>query len=137
MRFIKPFLRFVALVTIANTITLQNVQVRDTYYPDTRIDSIGGGWNSTAWSTYDANASEPSYKGRWDRQHVSWWAAPGLRFGFEGEDVAITFGQYTSNGGLVAHRVGGWDWQFTNITTNVTHHLVTASTPGLDLTQPD
>lgn len=63
--------------------------------------------------------------------------APGLKFGFQGQDVAITFGEYTSQGVLVAYRVAGLDWQFTNITTNATHHFVSPSTPGLNETLPD
>lgn len=60
--------------------------------------------------------------------------APGLKFGFTGQDVAITFGPYTSPGVLIAYRVGGLDWQFTNITANATHRLVSPSTPGINTT---
>jgi len=136
----KLFQYLGAILTFAaasKAVILQNGQVRDTHYLDTQIQNMGSGWNSTAWTTYGANASELSYKGRWDSQHISWWAAPGLKFAFEGQDVAITFGQYTSNNVLVAYRVGGLDWQFTNITTNATHHLVSAATSGLNLTRQD
>jgi hypothetical protein len=62
--------------------------------------------------------------------------APGLKFGFTGQDVAITFGPYTSPGVLVAYRVAGLDWQLTNITANATHHFISPTTPGLNLTLP-
>lgn len=52
---------------------LQNGQVReDTNYPDTRIPTVSA--NGTAWKTYGPNATELSYKGRWDSKHISWWA---------------------------------------------------------------
>jgi hypothetical protein len=51
---------------------LQNGQVRETHFLDTKIDRIDA--NSTAWRTYGANATELSYKGRWDSKHISWWA---------------------------------------------------------------
>ena len=137
MGLLRVFWTVTSIVAAVNAVILQNGQVRETHFLDTRTDSIGNGWNATAWSTYGANSTELSYKGRWDSQYISWWAAPGLKFAFEGEDVAITFGQYTSNGVLVAYRVGGLDWQFTNITANATHHLVAPSTPGLNLTQAD
>lgn len=47
---------------------LQNGQVRDTDYPDTRIDL-----EDFSFNTYLANATEISYKGRWDSKYVSWW----------------------------------------------------------------
>jgi hypothetical protein len=55
----------------ASTI-LQNGQVRETHFLNTKIDPIGT--NSTGWRTYGANATEISYKGRWDSKHISWWA---------------------------------------------------------------
>jgi hypothetical protein len=55
----------------ASTI-LQNGQARETHFLDTKIDRIDT--NSTAWKTYGANATELSYKGRWDSKHISWWA---------------------------------------------------------------
>lgn len=63
--------------------------------------------------------------------------APGLKFGFEGQNVAITFGEHTSQGVLIAYRVAGLDWQFTNITAGATHHLVSPNTPGLSATLPN
>ncbi|KAF2130937.1 acetylxylan esterase [Dothidotthia symphoricarpi CBS 119687] len=135
MRLVSTLQSFLALATLASSVILQNGQVRETNYPDTKIASIGS--NTTGWKTYGPNATELSYKGRWDKKHISWWAAPGLKFGFEGQDVAITFGEYTSQGVLIAYRVAGLDWQFTNVTANATHHLVSPSTPGLNATLPD
>ncbi|KAF2281468.1 uncharacterized protein EI97DRAFT_429490 [Westerdykella ornata] len=65
------------------------------------------------------------------------YRAPGLKFGFTGQDVAITFGEHTSPGVLIAFRVGGRDWQFTNVTASSTHHLVSPNTPGLNATLPN
>jgi hypothetical protein len=62
--------------------------------------------------------------------------APGLKFGFTGEQVAITFGPSTSDSTLVGYRIDGQDWQFTNITTNATHLLVSSATPGVNLSSP-
>ena len=51
--------------------------------------------------------------------------------------MAITFGNHTSPGVLIAYRVSGLDWQFTNITAGGTHHLVSPQrTPGLNATLP-
>lgn len=47
---------------------LQNGQVRITDYPDTKIDP-----SAYSFTTYQPNASEISYKGRWDANFVSWW----------------------------------------------------------------
>lgn len=62
--------------------------------------------------------------------------APGLKFGFEGQNVGISFGNLTSDGVLIAYRIAGLDWQLTNITAGATHHLVSPTTPGLNSTQP-
>lgn len=62
--------------------------------------------------------------------------APGLKFGFTGEEVAITFGPLTTDTTLIGYRIDGEDWQFTNVTTNATHLLVSPSTPGVNLTTP-
>lgn len=64
-------------------------------------------------------------------------SAPGLKFGFTGETVAITFGNLTSDGVLVGYRLSGLDWMFTNITAGATHLLVSsATTDGANLTWP-
>ncbi|KAI9696144.1 MAG: Histidine biosynthesis bifunctional protein hisB [Bogoriella megaspora] len=107
---------------------LQNGQVRPTDYPNTTVPI------DESWTTYSPNATEISYKGRWDDQYISWWSAPGLKFGFTGSAVAITFGRYTDNGNLIAYRYGGEDWMLTNVTANSTHQLITSSTPGYNLT---
>ena len=131
------FQAIASIIATVNAVILQDGQVRERHFLDTRIDDIGNEWNSTVWNTYRANSSALSYKGRWDSQRISWWAASGLRIGFEGEDVAITFRQYTSNCVLVAYRVGGLRLQFTNVTANATHHLVTLPLTDLNFTQTD
>jgi hypothetical protein len=59
-----------------------------------------------------------------------------LKFGFTGEYVAITFGPLTTDTTLIGYRIDGQDWQFTNVTTNATHLLVSPSTLGVNLTTP-
>lgn len=63
---------FTSLASFSASTILQNGQVRKTHFLDTKIDRIDA--NSTAWKTYSANATEISYKGRWDSKHISWWA---------------------------------------------------------------
>ena len=125
---------FTALISTAAATILQNGQVRPNDYPDTTIASISS--NNHHWTTYAPNASELSYKGRWDHQYISWWSAPGLKFGFQAHDVAISFGNYTSEGVLIAYRIDGQDWMLTNVTANTTHLLVTPETIGYNLTTP-
>lgn len=48
---------------------LQNGQVRDVIFPDTKINA-----SEHEFETYPADASELSYKGRWDSNKVSWWS---------------------------------------------------------------
>jgi hypothetical protein len=62
--------------------------------------------------------------------------APGIKFGYTGQTVAISFGNLTSNGVLVGYRIGGLDWMFTNITAGATHLLVSPETPGSSQTGP-
>lgn len=50
--------------------------------------------------------------------------------------MAISFGSQTSNGVLVAYRIGGLDWMFTNVTAGGTHLLVSPATPGSNLAGP-
>lgn len=57
------------LCALATGTILQNGQVRITNYPDTKIDV-----SSYEFKTYDADATELSYKGRWDSKKVSWWS---------------------------------------------------------------
>ncbi|KAH0169299.1 SGNH hydrolase, partial [Aureobasidium melanogenum] len=41
--------------------------------------------SNSNWTSFAPNATEISYKGRWDTNHISWWLAPGLKFGFTGD----------------------------------------------------
>jgi len=116
---------------LASATILQNGQVRDTAFANTSIASVNSNSN---WTSYAPNATEISYKGRWDTQHISWWSAPGLKLGFTGHKLAISFGRYTSAGVLVAYRFAGQDWMFSNVTANSTHQFVDASTLGFNLT---
>lgn len=116
---------------LASATMLQNGQIRDTAFANTSIASVNSNSN---WTSYGPNATEISYKGRWDTQHISWWSAPGLKLGFTGDKLAISFGQYTSAGVLVAYRFAGQDWMFSNVTANSTHQFVDASTLGFNLT---
>lgn len=122
-----------AWLSVASATIFQNQQVRITDYPDTTIASIG---SNSSWVTYPPNASELSYKGRWDDKYISWWSAPGLKFGFQADQVAINFGNYTSAGVLIAYRLDGQDWMLTNVTANSTSLLVTPQTTGYNLTTP-
>lgn len=63
-------------------------------------------------------------------------SAPGIKFAYTGQTVAITFGQYTNTGVLVAYRIDGMDWMFTNVTAGATHLLVSPDTPGSNLVYP-
>lgn len=128
----KICLLTLTILGIASATILQNGQIRAGTYPSTAIDAI---WPSDEeWRTYPPSAEELSYKGRWDDQYISWWSAPGLKFGFQAENVAISFGPHTSEGVLIAYRLDGQDWTLTNVTANSTHHLVKPSTPGYNLT---
>lgn len=109
----------------------QNTQQRDDPYPgQATVVTLDDG----AWNTYPANASEISYKGRWDSKHISWWSAPGIKVGFTGDNLALSFGQYTSEGVLTAWRLDGQDWQFANVTANTTYQYIDADTTGFNLT---
>ncbi|KAK5115430.1 hypothetical protein LTR85_009890 [Meristemomyces frigidus] len=121
-------------LSLASATILQNGQVRPNDYPSTAISAISS-YNSS-WHTYSPGSPELSYKGRWDHKYISWWSAPGLKFGFQADQVAISFGKYTSDGVLVAYRLGGQDWMLTNVTANSTHLFVTPSTTGYNLTTP-
>jgi hypothetical protein len=63
-------------------------------------------------------------------------SAAGVKFGYTGQTVAITFGQTTNSGTLIAYRIGGMDWLLTNVTAGATHLLVTPSHPGADQSWP-
>ncbi|KAL9114850.1 MAG: hypothetical protein Q9227_001093 [Pyrenula ochraceoflavens] len=132
MRVLALFSVLASLATIAQATIFQNEQVRDDPYPGQA--TIVTAANSSAWRTYPPNATEISYKGRWDSRYISWWSAPGIKFGFTGDNIALSFGQYTSQGVLLAWRLDGQDWQFANVTANSTYQFVSA-TLGANLTQ--
>jgi hypothetical protein len=123
-----------ALGSLASATILQNGQIRPNNYLDTAINPIVS--TDSSWTTYSASAEELSYKGRWDHQYISWWSAPGLKFGFQASKIAVSFGNYTSKGVLVAYRIDGQDWMLTNVTANSTHLFVTPETTGYNLTTP-
>jgi lysophospholipase L1-like esterase len=60
--------------------------------------------------------------------------APGLKFGFTGDKVAITFGEHTTPKVLVGYRLDGRDWQFTNLTAKATHQFISSTTSGFNKT---
>lgn len=95
MRFLSVFASCLALVSAE---ILQNGQLRSNPYPGqpVKVDLT----SASGWKAYPANASQLSYKGRWDDQYISWWSAPGLVFGFTGSDVAISFGKWTDSEGV-------------------------------------
>ncbi|OJJ54272.1 hypothetical protein ASPSYDRAFT_50320 [Aspergillus sydowii CBS 593.65] len=130
MRFLLALL--VAISIVAATI-LENGQPRLNPYPGHA--QLLGTEVGEGWKTYGADADEISYKGRWDREHVSWWSAPGIKFAFTGKKLALSFGNHTSDGVLVAYRIGGQDWQFANVTANNSYQFVGPWTTGLNLTE--
>ena len=125
------FSSLAAFAGIASATIFQNGQERITNYPDTKIDP-----KKYDFKSYSPGSSEISYKGRWDSKFISWFSAPGLKFAFTGKVVAISFGKYTIDTTLVAYRISGQDWQFTNVTSGATHLLVSPDTPSVDLTAP-
>ncbi|KAF2839779.1 hypothetical protein M501DRAFT_933170 [Patellaria atrata CBS 101060] len=123
-----------AFASLASATIIENGRPRDVHFPDTSITSISG--NDSSWKSYGPNATEISYKGRWDSKYISWWSAPGIKFGYTGDKIALSFGQHTSPGTLIGYRIDGQDWLFTNVTGGKTHLLVTKNTPGFNLTLP-
>ncbi|WQF82882.1 Putative SGNH hydrolase superfamily, CtCE2-like domain-containing protein [Colletotrichum destructivum] len=120
-----------ACVFAVKATILENGRPRVTDFIDTKVDLAAGDYK-----TYDADAEEISYKGRWDSKKISWWAAPGIKFGFTGQTVAVTFGDQTISSTLVAYRIAGLDWMHTNVTAGATHLFVSPETPGIELTGP-
>ncbi|KAK6355167.1 hypothetical protein TWF696_004285 [Orbilia brochopaga] len=124
-----------ALACVATTVATiwENGQTRLNPYPAVGqaalIPSIPA--NSLSWRTYPANSPEIGYKGRWCSRYISWWAAPGLKFRYTGSNVAISFGEYTSDKVLLAWRISGLPWNFSNVTANSTYQFVSSSTPGI------
>jgi hypothetical protein len=65
---------FLAISLVAATI-LENGQPRLDPYPG-QAQLLENGVKE-GWKTYDADAKEISYKGRWDEQHISCrWSPP-------------------------------------------------------------
>ncbi|OOO06664.1 major facilitator superfamily MFS_1 [Aspergillus oryzae] len=88
-----------------------------------------------SWKSYGADASEISYKGRWDSTYTSWWSVPGVKFGFTGDKLAVSFGEHTSKDVLVAYRIGGLDWEFSNVTANSAYQFVEPGSSALNETE--
>ncbi|KAL4983319.1 SGNH hydrolase-type esterase domain-containing protein [Aspergillus falconensis] len=130
---LRIFLPLFLTVTLVATTILENGQRRLDPYPG-QAQLLEDGVEE-GWKTYDADAEEISYKGRWDKQHISWWSAPGIKFAFTGERMALSFGEHTDDGVLVAYRIGGQDWQFSNVTAGGTYQFVGPWTNGLNLTE--
>ncbi|KAL4939214.1 hypothetical protein BDV06DRAFT_214485 [Aspergillus oleicola] len=109
----------IALSFVTATI-LENGQPRLNPYPG-QAQLLGSGLHDN-WNVYDADAEEISYKGRWDDQHISC------------KPLALSFGEHTSSGVLVAYRIAGLDWQFTNVTANNAYEFVGPWVAGLNTT---
>ena len=131
MRFLLPCVSLLA--SLVSATIYQNTQIRADPYPGqaTLITAA-----ASQWKTYAPSSAEISYKGRWDSKFISWWSAPGIKFGFTGSNVALSFGNYTDAGVLLAWRIDGQDWQFSNVTANSTYQFVSAGTTGANLTDP-
>ncbi|OOQ88723.1 acetylxylan esterase [Penicillium brasilianum] len=50
--------------------------------------------------------------------------APGIKVEFTGDKLAVSFGPSTTDGVLVAYRLGSLDWQFSNVTADATYQFV-------------
>ncbi|KKK18229.1 hypothetical protein ARAM_002979 [Aspergillus rambellii] len=123
-------LAFISWSQWVSATILQNGQVRENPYPGQAVTiELDGNWRN-----YTRDAPEISYKGRWDSYYTSWWSVPGIKFAFTGEKLAIGFGQNTSDGVLVAYRLGGMNWQFSNVTADSTCQFIGPWTPGLNET---
>ncbi|KAL3480881.1 SGNH hydrolase-type esterase domain-containing protein [Aspergillus californicus] len=118
----------------ASATILENGQPRIDPYPG-QIQLLETGINEAEWNTYGPDADEISYKGRWDEKHISCYRAPGVKFAFTGQKLALSFGEHTVNGVLLAYRIGGQDWQFVNVTANDSYQFVGPSTTGVNLTE--
>ncbi|KAF3936984.1 hypothetical protein ABW19_dt0208982 [Dactylella cylindrospora] len=127
MRFLLVLLSCFSLVTAT---ILENGQPRLDPYPGqaTKIPNISD--DDKNWKTYPPDAHQIGYKGRWCSKYVSWWAGPGIKFRYGGDDLAITFGEYTSNGVLLAWRISGQPWNFANVTAGDTYQFINKDTPG-------
>ncbi|EWC46780.1 hypothetical protein DRE_04025 [Drechslerella stenobrocha 248] len=131
MRWPFSFAAITFVCAFLSTATIiENGQVRLNPYPGqaTKIYSIKS--NDSAWRTYQRNAPEIGYKGRWCANYISWWAAPGIKFGYTGDNIAVTFGKDTSHNVLLAWRVSGLPWNFANVTADATYHFVKPGFPA-------
>ncbi|KAL4867982.1 hypothetical protein BDV12DRAFT_186266 [Aspergillus spectabilis] len=130
----RVVLFFLLLISSTIATILENGQPRLDPYPG-QAHLLENGVDEKNWKTYGADAEEISYKGRWDEKHISWWSAPGVKFAFTGEKLALSFGEHTVNSVLVAYRIGGQDWQFANVTANDAYQFVGPWTTGVNLTE--
>ncbi|GES59898.1 GDSL-like lipase/acylhydrolase domain protein [Aspergillus terreus] len=69
------------------------------------------------------------------RRIERWLGIPGIKLGFTGNNLSINFGPETSENVLVAYRIGGLDWEFSNVTANATYQFVGPWTTALNTTQ--
>ncbi|KAK6351449.1 hypothetical protein TWF718_004609 [Orbilia javanica] len=127
MRFIPALL---ACVSLATATILENGQPRLNPYPGQAVKIPNIADNDPNWKTYPPDAHQISYKGRWCSKYISWWSSPGINFRYGGDDVAITFGEHTSNGVLLAWRISGQPWNFANVTAGDTYQFINKDTPG-------
>ncbi|KAF3285584.1 hypothetical protein TWF970_010626 [Orbilia oligospora] len=127
MRFIPAFL---ACLSLATATILENGQARLNPYPGQAVKIPNIADNDPTWKTYPPDAHQISYKGRWCSKYISWWSSPGINFRYAGDDVAITFGEHTSNGVLLAWRISGQPWNFANVTAGDTYQFINKDTPG-------
>jgi hypothetical protein len=63
------FVALAVFITSATAAIMENGHLRETNYPDTRIDP-----SAYAFTDYPPEAKELSYKGRWDSKYISWWS---------------------------------------------------------------
>ncbi|KAK1149146.1 hypothetical protein N8T08_006366 [Aspergillus melleus] len=124
MRFAPLLWSFVSSSLLASATILENGQERLNPWPgqapNVSLDD--------SWRNYDAGAPEISYKGRWDSKHIGWWSAPGIKTEFTGDRLAVSFGEHTTEGVLVAYRIGSLDWLFSNVTADTTYQFVSPDT---------
>ncbi|KAK5800855.1 hypothetical protein VI817_003067 [Penicillium citrinum] len=78
-----------------------------------------------SWKTYEADEPEVAFKGRWDSQHVSCTLSDAFPHMMQYIlTLAVSFGPKTSDGALVAYRVGNLDWQYSNVTADSTYQFI-------------
>ncbi|CAG7938947.1 unnamed protein product [Penicillium olsonii] len=119
MRVIHCLLAFTLALTSATI--LENGQVRENPYPG-QVSAID---LDDSWRTYEPDAPEISYKGRWDSKHVS--SCSQLRPEYHPRRAGRLSVRRSSM--PQAHRlrfnsVGSLDWQFSNVTADATYQFV-------------